>query len=635
MALSVDLLLAAAKQVNVPLPKLRERHLGNADNGVAGHALIQALKKYLNAILREVATALRHRSRYFWLRNWRDLRMFLEAGRLTDAQSHAQQFSSQDIMGDCLFILWLDHRVTLAILKFGAADSAVDMQELPPNVVGASGRFSPIELTITDAAALHLVTGLMWEFEQVRYMLKRAGKGGKLVWTDRVNYRFDVQLLQETQALVDSLDARGGGNLLSGYGSWAPIRLAYDFPLPDMTPSYTPIPPWPESASIPIPFGMKVDDSLAVLTLVPNVAGRECVWVDMGTGKPMVLPPPWLFCWIGLERALPRLRLVQETWRSSLELAGRPGYHPEDFTFALSAIIRYQRRRIERTNPRQWQQIFTRGYNVWTEARSQVEAYVLPEFSSLRERFGTTSAPSDRELLDAVISDLSWDEDSYRDIDILRLRPLKFIFRIMPDVWLFDWSLVRQCIVKSITAFGATWGREATLKGKEFEEALGDYFSRHAHEFSAEVVWRGRGARTRLRPPRGASRDVDLALRIDDCLLLIEIKSHHANSDLIFVGDPDELDKRWETIRLDLDQIDVTARVLAAAPKGKNYSIPSAVKYIIALVCAPHPEWIASSDPRYWLYDDLPRVCTPEELMEVVTRLGERSLPSSNKIPVQ
>jgi hypothetical protein len=629
-----ELLNEASKEVIDPRPRLRERYFGKLDNGTQGSALISALRKYLKALLHEVEPSLSGHSHLFWLRAWRDMRSAREGQRSAETRSTKARSRSDELLQECQTMVWLDHRITLAILKYSSFDLSLDMQILPPNSRGSSGRYSPLPMTKSDAAVLHLLYLMMWEFEHARYMLKRAGKGGRLIWTNRTLRELDVRLSKKLRVLVENFDSRGSGNLLSGYGSWAPIEYTYNFPMPTETPSYVEIAPWSGATPNPtqVPFD---DDKLDVLTLIPNVAGTVSIWTDLVSQKKIIISPPWLFCWMNLESALPRLQLVQQTWRKKLELSGLSGYHPEDLILTLAAITRYQRRFIESANTLQWQQIFFRGYNIWTEAKDQIEGSVLPEFRSLRQSYGTTSRPADFELLNAVIEHFSWNQSNREEIDILELRPLKFILPLAKNIWLIDWSLTLECVRGAFAAFGRTWGGESALKGKEFEEALCEYISSQMSHFAADIWWVGRGARTRLQLPHGPSRDIDIAIRFERCLLLVEIKSHSARRDLDFVGDPEDLRQRWLRIEGDLDQIDDTARALAAAPIGKNYVIPETVEFILSVVCSSYREWIPTDNPRFWMYEEMPRVCTPEELMELITRLSNNRLPVSNRVSVQ
>ena len=96
-----------------------------------------------------------------------------------------------------------------------------------------------------DATDILTALSLAIEYEEAKYRLKRAGKGGTLQWKNKEDLEFDVVLDKRLGKLVNIFDQRinSSGNLLSFSGTWAETEGGDDFPLPND--EFTFIHPWP------------------------------------------------------------------------------------------------------------------------------------------------------------------------------------------------------------------------------------------------------------------------------------------------------------------------------------------------------------------------------------------------------
>jgi len=631
--LSPSLLEDASLELERILAAARERCFQGLSDGDYGRAIIKHLRRYLTILLRQIKGRLKSHSKYFLLYHSQRLRLvdqFIRSKAFRWDQEEYRIFSRE-----LLAIKWHYHRLTLAMLKYGTTD-ARDMKKLPPRVKGATGYAVPSKLTREDVIDLHLAVGLMGEFEWARYCLKRAGKGGRFVWKDRQGLRFDVELTPNVQRLVDVFDDRATtvGNVLQYYGSWAPAEISHWFPLPEGG-AYTLIHPWPRAHVVSgISLGHHVP---MILTLVPNVArqGKELQWREPVSGRP-IDSPSWLFEWGDARYILPRIELIRGVMKKHLELSHRPSYEPEDLVFTLSAITEYAMESGKKT-PALWFQIFSFGYSLWTDADEIVIQEVLPRFSSLRRKcLGSSESNQDRDRLLSVVDDITWDGKKCKQIDILRAFPTCLILPIGTNYWLIDWSLMSHTLLDFLSPYGRMKGAVAMLRGRDFEKALGDYVTSSTDKLGGDVyVWRLGHEQGPLKFNTGRPRDADIAIVVKDYLILIEAKAHAGKKDLLLVGAPDRLQERWErVVQPSVRQADTLANRTAKEPKGKNFEIPHKVNRIVALVCGPLPEWIPSSDKEWWLYDDIPRVCTPQELLDIISRIQRGQSPNQNVISI-
>lgn len=601
----------------------RKRCFQNFRDGESGIEVLKCLRQYMNILLQQIRQRLNRHSKYFlfyYIRRIRVVHQLISAKMFNWEHEDFRTF-----MREMLWFFWFYNRITLAILKYGNSD-AKDMLKLPPRFKGTTGYGVPNQLTRDDAIDLNMILFLMEHYEKARYCMKRAGKGGKFIWENMKNLEFDIVLEPGVQSLVDIFDDRTftSGNLLSFSGTWAPIEISDEFPLPGG--AFTLINPWPKA--VVLHGGISLDKPI-ILTLLPNIAGqgKDLGWRDPITKKKLNVSPPWLFQWIYLDSILPRLELYRGVMKKHLELMGRPGYEPEDLVFTLSAITQYQIKSYL-GNDIFWYQVFSYGYSVCTEPYELLKQKVLPEYRNLRKKsMGISPSEGDWERLKSVIEDIKWDEKKYKQIDILRFSQINLFCPIDKNTWLIDWSLMQDVILDLFRPSGRMIGTIAMLRGKDFQKALAEYFQSHADTLHISIWWLGH-ERGFIKFSTNGLRDVDIGLIVNDYLLIIEVKAYAGSRDLLIVGDPESLGERWEkSVKPALQQVDTLSERLIKEPRGENFKIPSVVKWIVPIVCGPFTEWIPSSDPKWWLYQDVPRVCTPDELLETMARIKAGSFP--------
>lgn len=602
--------------------RARTRYFQDLRNGESGIEVIKCLRQYTNMLLRHIRRRLVRHSKYFLLHHFRRLRVPFQL--VLDERFNWEHDSHEDFLREMLWFSWLFHRLTLSALKYGNS-YARDMQTLPPWIEGTSGRRRSNQVTDEDIVDLYTTLSLMLEYEDARRCMKRAGKGGKFRWISRKRVEFDVVLEAKVQKLVEIFDYRTAtvGNLLSFSGTWAPTHVGHEFPLPGS--EFILVHPWPKQTVL---TGALSLDTPIILTLVPNIAGqgKRLGWRIPGTKVPLEVPPPWLFQWLRLDSILPRIELFRGVMKKHLELFGRPSYEPEDLVFTLSAITQYQIKSCLR-NDVFWHQIFSNGYSVWTEPYEVLKEEVLPEFQNLQERYMGIS-PSDRDLdrVKSVIEDIKWNEKKYKQINILRFTPINLVFPIDENTWLIDWSLMLYLILDLSSAYGRMIGTIAMLRGRDLEIALVEYLKTHANSMGFTIWWLG-SEKGNIRFREKGKRDVDIGIIVDQHLLIIDVKAHAATRDLLIVGEPDSLKQRWETIVKDVEQVDTLSERLLKEPKGKNFEVPDSVRWIVPIVCGPFAEWVPSSSQKWWLYGDIPRVLTPDELLETIARVKNGDFP--------
>jgi len=124
-------------------------------------------------------------------------------------------------------------------------------------------------------------------------------------------------------------------------------------------------------------------------------------------------------------------------------------------------------------------------------------------------------------------------------------------------------------------------------------------------------------ARLPVRLENGSMSDVDLLVRQPGGLLVVECKAYSKSHDFM-IGAPDAVMKRRGLIREAVGQAE---RIATAYSRllGEQRSAPPEEKRITAVVCTPSVEFLRPLEEHGMMSEKIPRVMTPEELLEIVT----------------
>lgn len=624
------LIADAVCQTSDAVAPLRQRHLSGIGHGTAGEPLLAALRSFLRSLERTLREWLNPHSKYLLLYMSRRLGHLDLQVRVS--RSRNAVLSREDIEREVSAYYWQHRRFTLAALKWGRPgdEDMVDRSSANPE----RGRYTvPADMGRDQLVRLLAAWFVVGEYEMARYCLKRAGKGGRFVWGGQAGAGYDVGLDAEGWSLVASYDLRVNfdANLLRYLGSWAPGQGYSCFPRPGGQ-TYVDAPYWDRDTA-PAPADFPVDRP-TVLTLIPNVVGipADQDWPVAAGGSERIGFPAWLFAWVLFDELLPRLYLFGAVLSAHLKYSHRQQYTPQDLLCALSAITQHLRETYEGEAWR-WPQVFMTGYSVWGNPKGIIAGEVLPRFALLRALHGRTGNPAeDADALQAVLADITWSPADFPKISLLSASPVKMVYQIAKKRWWVDWSMVGDMLQDFVSAAGRMEGAIARLRGHEFQEILAEHITRAVGELGAEVWWQGHQSGV-LKFRSGPARDCDLGIVAGDVLLLVDAKAHAVDREQLLVGTPRKLQRRWEEVILpDLNQVDSLVVRLQQERSGRNFQLPAAIRSIVGIVCTTFPEWIPSTSPQFWLYDDIPRVCTPEELWDVVDRTVKGSPPERNRV---
>jgi len=122
----------------------------------------------------------------------------------------------------------------------------------------------------------------------------------------------------------------------------------------------------------------------------------------------------------------------------------------------------------------------------------------------------------------------------------------------------------------------------------------------------------------KLHHQNGAEREIDLGIIVGHTLYVIECKAR-VRGIRIDRGDWSARLNRQDTLVEDLDQARTLIEFLEDQRMGADYEVPADVTRFEHVLCTPGPEFIWTREPELWLTDEIPRICTPDELILALT----------------
>jgi len=148
-----------------------------------------------------------------------------------------------------------------------------------------------------------------------------------------------------------------------------------------------------------------------------------------------------------------------------------------------------------------------------------------------------------------------------------------------------------------------------SAKGPLFEKNIKNKFIKKGYH-----VW---FCSKELRQKDGTKKEIDISLYIENILFVFELKCINRSFDFE-EGNIKALAFRREKFENALREIDDKADWLKKDREGLNYKIPKSIDLIIPIVISPFVEYIWSTNPNLWLTKDVPRICTYQEIMNIL-----------------
>lgn len=538
--------------------RARRQLLIQIGEGLNGGDAAEALDAYLTTLEGEMASLIAAHGTFWW--------MYM-----------TRRVQPDPIDGSSAWTVSLYRRVlTLAVLKHSAADTTIEFEQR--RVADGSTTVVPHRLTPRDVIEVFALEYLAHEYTAAVAAYRRAGKTERLeVGIDDFHAVADPVI----EDLMQSVDDR-----VAQYGT------------------------------LTGPYGASIDDELqevprgapAPLTLLEphlNVSRHDGEPLAEMFGASFPGPPNYVPGFLVFDAYRPVLACFEQELQDAIGLA------PDVMLAGIWGIGMHLMQGL-RELPQVSAQAFRTGYLIvrpgdqYDEFVADVARYVRYWWECIRkEKLSAEEATaSARAALDA----LTYTDADRPGISLWDRLPFKVIIPGDPFT-IVDCSALGHALVGVFRAIGFLDGGGGNVKSRNFEDEV----ARRAGERGL-AAWK---VDTELIAPDGTIRQIDASFVVGDCLWVVECKALSQNPK-IDRGSYMALKRRRESLEVHLTQARTLADFIWANPTGRNYALPSEVERIEYAVCTTGVEWIWTREADLWLTDTVPRVCTLDELLDLL-----------------
>lgn len=201
--------------------------------------------------------------------------------------------------------------------------------------------------------------------------------------------------------------------------------------------------------------------------------------------------------------------------------------------------------------------------------------------------------------------------DKYHLLDLHGGWASSIIYRF-EDYALVDWTTM-PALLLNIAHVCSSRTEMANIKGDQYEIELDKWITGRVH--GTERLFQ---PNMKLRYEGVLYGEVDLSFRQGNVGYIVECKAYSVSKECLR-GDKDALNTRWSYGEDWLSQVITTTQKLSQQPHGDNYQILSEVEYLVPVVCSPNVGPVYDIDAKYFVAPELPRICTPLELADLIT----------------
>lgn len=518
------------------------------------------------------------------------------------------------------------HRITfnLAVLKHGQGNQTQEFVAVPPSVdlrqyifteapysgetvdideLGAieieneteykearSPSVIPRQITREDAINIYQVEYLALDYYMITAQLRRLWKGGQL----KVHQgRFaGVELPRKVEALVDLYDTRSTnyGSLLSHFGAITDIETIEHKESQDHFTVFIPVPNI-ERHEVPLVFpGEEFFDGKM----------KGPVYPKGGNPSNFVLAP------VSIRPFYEKMRMFRQSIEEMF------GFSPEEFVAFLIGIDRHHRS-FWLHNIRSRYSFFQRGYTLMPN-REDFRRYLEERYIQVyKHLFGDITTAQASSSFMTMLDRMTYNEEAFADISLWDRTGAK-LFLSVPGGLLTDHSVfppLLESIFSELSTRASIDGSIGQIRGDDFENDVEKHLKANISDFQPWMCHR------KLEFFSGSERDIDVSFFIGQVLFVVECKAFSVPP-AFDRGETGALEARETKLDVALTQADTLCELLCEERKGKNFELPGAITHLVAIAASPFTEYIPKQSDRYFLTADIPRVCTPAEIVEFV-----------------
>jgi len=472
-----------------------------------------------------------------------------------------------------------------AILKYGSSDSteALYADEFKRN---SEGFLVPRDLTYEDVLDVSKAEYLSFEYDAVTSSLRRVWKGGVLLPLDS-EHGYDVENTDTQEKLIQHIDRRKWtySSFLSGFGSVVDID------------------------------GLRSPQDGLGSFIVPELNVRRLEWRhDYLSGHPAIAPPqfPYKPNYLLLPFQIDGISDLLSLFGDEIEQ--RFGV-TRDELIAFLWSLDTREFLLMTEDPRRQYTMMQRGYMaIPPETKvSLVDEVSVGLRGAMELKYKKTiSAGAAQEATRRVLDCLTYSDEQLGRISLWDASPARVFTPVFDGMLICDYSQIPEVLGDFFADLSSLSGASGNIKGDNFEREV----ERVVRGASGLASWE---FRKNLKTMDGVVRNLDASFTVDSTLWIVECKAM-GEPHRLARGEARSLDSRWRTLEGYCGQAKSLAELVERNPVGRNYAVPAHVTRFEWAVCTPGAEYTPTLSREYWISGDIPRVCTPRELLAVVLR---------------
>lgn len=266
-----------------------------------------------------------------------------------------------------------------------------------------------------------------------------------------------------------------------------------------------------------------------------------------------------------------------------------------------------------KTNREKTKEIIQRAYKYYTDYNAYYET-----LCNLYQRI-SNSIPFrlNEDELDDILKDLMIPKD--RKIISLATRGPQYVLFEDEEHLVVDYYAIINIFENKIHGIET----DGSSKGHDFEKVVKERL-----ENSGISMWE---CAKKLKNKDGSCKEIDISFVYEGYLFIGELKCHTRplNFD---IGNKKYLALRQEKFERAIKQVNHKARWLQGYRNASNYKIPENVHTIVPFVISPFVEYIWDTSETLWITDDIPRICTIEECIQLCSEEVLKSVENKSYI---
>jgi hypothetical protein len=284
------------------------------------------------------------------------------------------------------------------------------------------------------------------------------------------------------------------------------------------------------------------------------------------------------------------------------------GFSPEELVTFLIALDKHTQNLWMKNIHLRYHYI-QRGYSIKPN-NEDYRRYIVELYkTTYRHLFNDHVPEADDSSFKRVMDYMTYNPDNFGQINLWDRTGAKLFLKV-PGGTLMDNSAIPaflQSIFSELSKQISLDGQIGQVRGDDFQHEVEKYLKLNVVDLELWMCHR------KLQFLSGLERDIDISFSLGQVLFAVECKAFSV-PDAFDRGETGALGAREEKLDTALKQVDTLCELLSKEHKGNNFELPQSITHIIGLVASPFPEYISKLDEQHFLTDDIPRVCTPEEI---------------------